>query len=229
MSVTKWDLKEFKSLQQQDLVAASPINSTQAAEQDNAAAPLVLVDFAGDVTDNETKKSVAQAEAKKLEVELAKLEVEKSMLEQNTLTQNTLSEIKELLADIERQQDTRLKELSKNILLFIKNLTSRLFANPLFGKTVTDVAVTHINDIIGKVKNSSSLNIKIPKDMSEAVKSSLLTTFKSTASKLNIEVIEHEEENQKIAVEWEDGRAELQLDNPIKVIEEELHKFDNKS
>ncbi len=221
MNVSKWNLKEFNSLQQKELIAGAPINSAQNPDQDNAVEPIILDDFSDESID-------PQFDAKKFELEMAQLELEKSILEQNIITQNALSEIKTMLADIEKQQSSYLEQLSKNILVFIKNLTSKLLVNPLFSKTVTEVAVNHINDIIRKVKHSSSLNIIVPKDMSETVKSSLLTTFKSTASKLNIEVIEHEDDHKNIAVEWEDGKAELQLDNSIKIIEEELGHLDKR-
>jgi len=201
MNITKLNLKELNNLVNNNDSVIQPIeNIVKANEQDNA-------------------KHVTKINAG----------VEKLMLEQNTLTQNTLTEIKTLLADIERQQQVHFTEFSKNVLLFVKNLSDKIFNNPIFGKTIADNMISHINEIIKKVKSSSSLNIKIPKDMSESVKASLIDAFKSTAAKLNIEIIEHEEENRSVSIEWETGKADLEIDKPLKAIEEELHKFDSKS
>jgi hypothetical protein len=224
MNITKLNLKELNNLVNNNDSVIQPIeNIVKANEQDNAKHVTKI--------NAEVEKVVnfGEDEARKLEVELAKLEVEKLMLEQNTLTQNTLTEIKTLLADIERQQQVHFTEFSKNVLLFVKNLSDKIFNNPIFGKTIADNMISHINEIIKKVKSSSSLNIKIPKDMSESVKASLMDAFKSTAAKLNIEIIEHEEENRSVSIEWETGKADLEIDKPLKAIEEELHKFDSKS
>ncbi|MDF3047338.1 MAG: hypothetical protein K0R73_456 [Candidatus Midichloriaceae bacterium] len=223
-TITKLNLKELNNLgTPQDSVIHPVENIAKADEQDNLEV-IPAID-----TEVEKPTNPKEEEAHKLEVELAKLEVEKLMLEQNTLTQNTLTEIKVLLADIERQQQVRFTEFSKNVLLFVKNLSDKIFQSSIFGKTIADTMISHINDIIQKVKHSSSLNIKIPKSMSESVKASLLEAVKSTASKLNIEIIEHEEEGKNVSVEWDDGKADLEIDKPLKAIEEELHKFDSKS
>lgn len=228
MNVSRWNLKEFNDADEQDLVVGIvPINSEHNPDQDNTAEPLIHEDFVNQPLIANKHNSDIKSDTKNYELDLAKFKLEKSILEQNIATQNVLSDIKAMLIDIEKQQNTRLEELSRNVLLFIKNLANKILANSLFSSVVTEVAINHINEIISKVKNSSSLSIMIPRDMSEVVKSSLLTTFKSTASKLNIEVIEHEDVNKNITVEWKDGRAELQLDNSIKIIEQELEKFDS--
>lgn len=157
------------------------------------------------------------------------LDLQNILLMENNLITEKLNGIKISLLEIEKQQEDHFSELSKNILIFIKNFIVKIIANPIINKLIIDKVLNHIDEILRKIKDRSSLNVKIPKDLSETFKASLVETFKNAASKFNIEVTEHNNNQENILIEWQNGRAELEVNNPLKDIENELTKYDTKN
>lgn len=224
MNITKFGLEEFKTeapkkLSDHKLNVLNVIADQAASQQEDVSTG--NADLSAQVESSTSEEKIRQV--------FENVELEKQLLEDNKLIKETLDNVKNALIDIEKQQESQFVELSQNILIFIKNFVTKIISNPILSKLISDKMFSHIDEILDKVKNNSSLNVKIPSGLTENLKQSLLDTFKTTASKLNIEVTEHQDQNKNVSIEWEDGKAELDIENPLKDIEEELSKYDTRS
>jgi hypothetical protein len=149
--------------------------------------------------------------------------IDDEILRQNQVLETSLAQIKVKLAEIEQAQDARFSMLSQSILNFVKSIVEKIFKSPKLAMVVAETIVKHINQVLGRLSMQSKVNVMLPNNLSEGVKHNLVDMLKSAASKLNIEVIEHA--NDEIEVNWVEGKAEFQVEKSLAIIEEEVQKF----
>ncbi len=151
------------------------------------------------------------------------------LIKQNSLLEASLNEIKTQLIAIEKSQDIKFSQLSASIVIFIKNLADKIFSKSTFTPIIANNIISHIDDVLKRIKSQSKISISIPENFNIDIKEALMMLLKQTASNLNIDIIEHKENDQNIKLNWTDGRAEFQVDQTLKIIEEEVGKFNTLS
>jgi len=151
--------------------------------------------------------------------------IDEEIIKQNQMLEASLTQIKHQLAAIEKAQDSRFLNLSQSVLTLVRNVVFKIFKTPSLATAVAEPIISHIQQVLSSINSQSKINIAVPNNLSDGVKTNLVDMLKNAAAKLNIEVIEHANDSQSIEVNWVEGKAEFQVDRPLQIIEEEVRKF----
>lgn len=217
MKITKFGFQEFTVSSEDFVMTNEDIVELVSEEQDNLEVAEVLeVEIQAPV--------LSQEEMYKSAYDAAKLDVEKQMMAQNQELEARLSDIRKLIVDIERQQDTRFSELYKSMATFLNSILKKVVSNAKYASMISDTVMGYVSDIITKIKGSSLISIKLPEGMSAAVKEKISAMFESVSSEVKLDVKDHSEDS--IKMEWADGSAEIDVDAPMKRLDEEIKKLD---
>lgn len=150
--------------------------------------------------------------------------LQKRMLEQTELLEKSLNEIKCMIANIEMQQSSNIDALSTKAVLFLKSVMNKSLGLPSLRHAIIEPTMEHLSHVLQSLKDEQKININIPSEMNSSVKESLMKMLKGIASRLNIEVLEHNDN--AISVEWDGGKAEFTPEKPLEAIQEQLEKFE---
>lgn len=218
MKITKFGFEEF-TVTSEDLVMREEEFKEEFVEiQDNDNQP---VEALQEVDSAEVQSS---EEIYKAAYDAAKLDVERQMMEQNKELESTLSDIRKLIVDIEKQQDTRFSELYKSMASFLHSILKKIISNAQYATIISDTIMSYVSDIISKIKGSSLLSIRIPQSMSDSVKEKVSGMLTSLSEDIKVDIKEHQED--AIKMEWSDGEAEIEVEAPMKKLDDEMKKLD---
>ena len=218
MKITKFGFEEF-AVTSEDLVMREEEFKEEFVEiQDNDNHP---VEALQEVDSAEVQSS---EEIYKAAYDAAKLDVERQMMEQNKELESTLSDIRKLIVDIEKQQDTRFSELYKSMASFLHSILKKIISNAQYASIISDTIMGYVSDIISKIKGSSLLSIRIPQSMSDSVKEKVSGMLTSLSEDIKVDIKEHPED--AIKMEWSDGEAEIEVEAPMKKLDDEMKKLD---
>lgn len=218
MKITKFGFEEF-AVTSEDLVMREEEFEEEFVEaQDNDNDPLDVPE------DTTTESSQSNEEIYKAAYDAAKLDVERQMMDQNKELESTLSDIRKLIVDIEKQQDTRFSELYKSMASFLHSILKKIISNAQYATIISDTIMGYVSDIISKIKGSSLLSIRIPQSMSDSVKEKVSGMLTSLSEDIKVDIKEHPED--AIKMEWSDGAAEIEVEAPMKKLDDEMKKLD---
>lgn len=154
--------------------------------------------------------------------------VTQEILEQNKHMESILIQIRDSLAAIENQQQEGLVSLSKRMLEYVSLVSRKLFGSSSFASVFSEVIQSRISNIVSNLSTASLVTIKLPK-IEGGIKDNLVHAIKNTAGKLNIEIIEHADDEKRVEVGWESGKAEFDVEQTVTAVEQQVHKLDTTS
>ncbi len=107
---------------------------------------------------------------------------------------------------------------------FLHSILKKIISNAQYASIISDTIMGYVSDIISKIKGSSLLSIRIPQSMSDSVKEKVSGMLTSLSEDIKVDIKEHPED--AIKMEWSDGEAEIEVEAPMKKLDDEMKKLD---